>query len=428
MPSLRSEVIRSFAFRALLAAALLAGPLAAAAQGPAVGVACTTAPGSAPTFTLTVTEGYVQLPDGYTMYMWGYAPAGGGFQHPSPVLCVSAGQTVTVVLRNPSSRPVSIVFPGQENVLANGAPVQPQFGAGGALTSLAQVAPAGGGSMTYTFVATRPGTFQYHSGTDPLTQVRMGLFGALVVRPAGFPARANDRADSAFTSGEEFMVLLSEIDPLQHEAVESGVPFDPTTYRPRYWMLNGRGFPDTIADNFVPWLPTQPYGALARAHPWDAASHPLPGLIRYLNFGTENFPFHPHGNNGLVIGRDGFALQGPAGQDLSFEKFAINIAPGQTWDVSFRWYDAEGYSPTNPVPVTVPSVANLQYGIFYGGSPYLGESGPLPPGASTLNQCGEYYIVSHNHALHQLTAWGGVVLVGPLTYLRVDPPLPNSCP
>ena len=34
-------------------------------------------------------------------------------------------------------------------------------------------------------------------------------------------------------------------------------------YHPRYWLINGRGFPDSIADNFASWLPTQPYGALA---------------------------------------------------------------------------------------------------------------------------------------------------------------------
>jgi FtsP/CotA-like multicopper oxidase with cupredoxin domain len=422
-----NDALRSHRPWPLLAAALALLPAAAAAQE-GVGVACTTAPGPSPTFTLTVTDGYIQLPDGATMYMWGYAPAGGGFQHPGPVLCVNEGETVTVVLRNPTPRDVSIVFPGQEDVLADGAAVQPQLDGGGTLRSLAQVAPAGGGSVTYRFVARRPGTFPYHSGTDPITQVRMGLFGALVVRPAGAPHQAFDRLDSAFTPGEEFMLLLSEIDPLQHQAVESGLPFDPASYHPRYWLANGRGFPDTIADNFAPWLPAQPYGALARIHPWNSATHPAPGLIRYLNFGTENYPFHPHGNNGLVIGRDGFALQGPGGEDLSFEKFAVNIAPGQTWDVTFRWHDAESYSPSNPVTVTVPSVANLQYGIFYGGSPYLGVTGPQPPGSSTLNQCGEYYIITHNHALHQLTAWGGVVLVGPLTYLRVDPPLPNSCP
>ncbi len=65
--------------------------------------------------------------------------------------------------------------------------------------------------------------------------------------------------------------------------------------------------------------------------------------------------------------------------------------------------------------------------MFYSGSPYLGSQGTLPPGTQTLNQCGEFYIIAHNHALYQITSWG-VNMTGPITYMRVDPPLPNSCP
>jgi FtsP/CotA-like multicopper oxidase with cupredoxin domain len=295
------------------------------------------------------------------------------------------------------------------------------------------VAPAGG-SVTYSFVASRPGTFVYESGTDPNKQVRMGLFGTLIVRPTLGTDHMNNRADSRFTQVEEFMVLLSEIDPYQHQAVENGVAFNMNNYHPRYWLINGRGFPDSIQDNYFAGLPSQPYGALALIHeyndtlpPGDPNSHPYPGAIRYLNVGSENFPFHPHGNNGLVIGRDGHALEGPAGQDLAFEKFAINAGPGQTWDVIFRWFDAETYDEgVNPVPVTVPNPANVEIGMFYSGSPYLGLQGSFPPGIMTQNQCGEYYIISHNHALFQITSWG-VNMSGPITYLRIDPPLPNNC-
>jgi len=411
---------------ALLTSGLALLSLPGAAQAQSVGIACTTGAASNPTFTLNATDGYIQLPDGNIMYMWGYALGGGAFQHPGPVLCVNEGDTVTVILNNSLPEAVSIMFPGQENVLANGAPAQPQ-GVGAALSSLTNVA-APGGSVTYSFVASNPGSYIYESGTLPQKQVRMGLFGALVVRPTAGASFVYNRADSQFTPAEHFMVLLSEIDPYQHEAAEFGTPFNLNNYHPRYWLINGRGFPDSIADNFSPFLPDQPYGALAAIHPFDTTAHPYPGAIRYLNVGSEEFPFHPHGQNGLVIGRDGRALQGPIGQDLSFEKFAINIGPGQTWDVTFKWYDAERYNAsTNPVPVTIPQVNNQEFGMFYSGSPYLGQMGTLPPGASTLNVCGEYYIISHNHALYQITSWG-VNMSGPITYVRVDPPLPNSCP
>jgi len=411
----------------LMLGVLSIGPLAniqsADAQAqPAVGIACT----YGPSFTLDARDGYIVLADGNTMYMWSYSPSGGAFQYPGPVLCVNEGDTVTVVLNNSLAEDTSIMFPGQENVLANGVPAQPQF-SGTTLTSLTDVA-APGGSMTYSFVASKPGTYLYESGTSPEKQVRMGLAGVLIVRPALGAEFAYNRADSQFTPEEEFLVFLSEIDPYQHQAAEQGKPFDLTQYHVHYWLINGRTFPDSVADNFASWLPNQPYGALARVHPYDATVHPQPGLARYVNVGFEEIPFHPHGNNGAVIGRDGNPLEAtPGGADLSFEKFAINIGPGQTWDVLFKWYDAENYSEANPVPVTIPDIANQTIGMFYSASPYLGVKGTLPPGVSTLNQCGEYYIISHNHALFQLDAWG-LTMAGQITYLRVDPPLPNDCP
>ncbi len=420
---------------ALLSAAPLAQTKQVAAQTPpAVGMVCTTGVGTTPTFNLSTTDGYIILPDGNTMYMWGYTEGSNPFQHPGPVLCVNQGDTVTVILQNNLAEDVSIVFPGQENVLADGAPAQPQFNGSNVLTSLTNVAAANGGSVTYSFVANEPGSYIYESGTNPRKQVGMGLFGALVVRPTMGADFAYNRADSQFTPSEEFIMLLSEIDPYQHQAAESGRPFNLNNYKPRYWLVNGRGFPDSIADNYAPWLPDQPYGALARIHGFNddpgagVNYHPYPGIVHYLNVGTEDYPFHPHGNNGIVVGRDGHPLEGPGGEDLSFEKFAINIGPGQTWDVIFKWFDAEGYdATTNTVPVTVPGVANLEFGMFYSGSPYLGTVGPKPIGFSTLNQCGEYYIISHNHALYQITSWG-VTMSGPITYMRIDPPLPNNCP
>jgi FtsP/CotA-like multicopper oxidase with cupredoxin domain len=401
----------------------LAGvPSAVAQTQPAIGIACT----DGPTFNLDARSGYIVLGDGNTMFMWSYSPAGGAFQYPGPVLCVNQGDTVNVILNNTLTEDVSIIFPGQENVLANGAPAQPQF-SGTTLTSLTNVAAAGG-SMTYSFVASKPGTYLYESGTSPEKQVRMGLAGVLIVRPAQGANFAYNRADSQFTPEEEFLVFLSEIDPYQHQAAEQNKPFDLTKYHVHYWLVNGRTFPDSIADNFAPYLPSQPYGALARIHPYDETAHPYPGLARYVNVGFEEIAFHPHGNNGVVVGRDGNPLESSSGQDLTFEKFAINIGPGQTWDVLVKWYDAENYSEAdNPVPVTIPDVANQTIGMFWSGSPYLGVQGPLPPGVSTLNQCGEYYIISHNHALFQLDAWG-MTMAGQITYMRVDPPLPNNCP
>jgi FtsP/CotA-like multicopper oxidase with cupredoxin domain len=424
---------------AILAAANTATTRAATEASNRVGIACTTDAGTTPHFSLTTRSGFINLPDGTTAFMFGYSEGSQPFQHPGPVLCVNEGDTVTVILHNTLSRRVSIAFPGQHDVLANGVPAQPEVDGGGRITSMTTSAAPSTGSVTYTFVADEPGTYLYESGTDPETQVRLGLFGSLIVRPSLGTGFAYDRPDSQFNPDTEFLALLSEIDPYLSAAVQANKTFNFNNYHPRYWLINGRGFPDSIADNFAAWLPAQPYGALAAIHPNDkyladgvtlnpSPQNPLPSLTRFLSVGTEDYPFHPHGNNGRVIGRDGRPLEGPAGQDMSFEKFAVNVGPGQTWDVLFSWRDNEAYdSTTHPIPVDEPNLQDLEVGMFYSGSAYLGESNPMPPGIQTLNECGEFYIIAHNHALYQITSWG-VNMTGPITYTRVDPPLPNSCP
>jgi threonine dehydrogenase-like Zn-dependent dehydrogenase len=180
----------------VLLSAAVVRPIAAATESSnRTGVACTTdaAGGTNPTFNLTTRSGLINLADGTTAYTWGFSEGAKPFQHPGPVLCVKEGDTVTVILHNaftattPKNAPaVSIVFPGQENVLADGAPSQPVFDGGGVLTSLAKPAQPGGGTVTYSFVASKPGTYLYESGggqktslpaspfSSPQIQVRMG--------------------------------------------------------------------------------------------------------------------------------------------------------------------------------------------------------------------------------------------------------------
>ena len=385
------------------------------------GMVCT----SGPNFSLTSHTGYIGTPDGNVVFMWGLSSGADDFQYPGPVLCVNEGDTVTVVLHNTLNRGISLIFPGQENVLADGQPDGPVFN-GANLVSLAKVAGANGGTVTYSFVAIRPGTFLYQSGTDPAIQVPMGLFGAIVVRPAGHPDWVYDRPETAFNPNHEYIALLSEIDPVLSQKMEAGQPFNSKNYHPRYWMINGRGFPDTIAPNFASWLPGQPYGALAIIEPWDASLNPLPAVIRYLSVGSVDYPFHPHGNNVRIVGRDGMPLEGAAAEDLAYDKYSIPVGPGQTWDALFSWHDPEAYnSATNPVPVTFPNIMDLFFGPFFGGAPYLGEQGAIPVGTTTQNQCGEYYHIAHNHALYQITSWG-VPMTGMATYTRINPP--GGCP
>ncbi len=251
-------------------------------------------------FTFTAKADYISTADGNSIYMWGYSSGTGRMQYPGPTLIVDQGATITVTLTNglpdPAANPVSIVFPGQGGVTATG-------GAAGALT---RESTGPGDAVTYSFVARHPGTYWYHSGSRPELQVEMGLMGALIVRPTGFNTTdhkwAYDHPDTAYD--REYLFFLSEIDPDIHKAVETGAmaTVDNTRYAPTLWFMNGRNLPDDLFGDFVPWLPTQPYGALVRMHPGERI------LKRVIGASRDLHPHHPHGNNITIFARDGRLL------------------------------------------------------------------------------------------------------------------------
>jgi FtsP/CotA-like multicopper oxidase with cupredoxin domain len=292
-----------------------------------------------------------------------------------------------------------------------------------------QGADAKDGSVTYDFTAGSPGTYLYESGTDVDKQVQMGMYGALIVRPAGHPDQVNDRSDSAFSTSHEYVFLLSEVDPDLHLAVERGDPVDQNSYTARYFMINGRSMPDTLAPNNASWLPSQPYGAMVHIKPYDAATNPRPAVIRYLNAGSVSYPFHPHGSDERVVNKDGQSLQGSSGQDLSYLKYDIDVQPGQSVDALMDWRDVEQWNPaTNPIPTQLPAITDqLLVGTdtWFSESGYLGQKNALPTNITSNNQCGEYYHVAHSHALQQATNYGAT-FGGMMTVFRIDPPA--GCP
>lgn len=381
---------------------------------PKIGMVCT--PPTAGAFNLTANTGYISTPDGNSVFMWSYAnadaPDNGHFQVPGPVLCVTEGQVVTIHLHNTLPEATSIVFPGQEGVTASG-------GTAGLLTNEAP----DGGDVTYTFTASAPGTYLYQSGSDQAKQLEMGLYGALVVRPNTTTCPVVAGTDCAygpgtrFDTGREYLLLLNEIDPNLHHAVETGGTYDFNALRNRYFAINGREFPDTIQDNGTSLLPNQPYGSLVRLQP-NTATNTQPALIRMINAGELNHPFHPHGNHTTEIAQDGRPV-------APTEHFGETIGSGQTLDYLIRWDDQDNWNPnTNQLPVAQPNYRNLTFkdgNTFYSGSPYLGYKGTLPTGTVQQNVCGEWYFPWHSHALNEFAnfdeGFGGIA-----TLLRVDPP------
>src|ERR1700682_2854950 len=146
----------------------------AQSSGVSEGVVCNANKTSS--FVLTATTGYITVPDGNSIFMWGYGLGNNGFQYVGPILCVNEGDTVSITLKNTLPVPTSLNFPGITQIKANGATATYDQ-----KTDSLTTAAAPGGSVTYSFTADHPGTFLYESGTNPELQVLMGMVGALVV-------------------------------------------------------------------------------------------------------------------------------------------------------------------------------------------------------------------------------------------------------
>ena len=103
----------------------------------------------------------------------------------------------------------------------------------------------------------------------------------------------------------------------------------PNGYVARYFLINGRSMPDTIAPNNAPWMPGQPFGAMAHVEPWSAHVNPLDAMIRYVAVGVNGYDFHPHSNHEHVIAADGALMKGAGSNNDNTEgKFNIMVCPG----------------------------------------------------------------------------------------------------
>src|SRR5712664_4091973 len=295
---------------------------------------------------LTAGPTSVTLPDGSTVPMWGYScglpvttnaaptatcaalnphaplattttPAGW-----SPVvITVPTGQALTITLTNSlsfgaNSVPTSLVIVGQLGgglgttatstpspshanaqpltwPIAGNAPGAPLTGVGtppaqGNRVQSFSTEVAAGATATLTWTAPRPGTYLIESGTHPSIQGPMGLYGILVVTTApatGVAGTAYPAVGTtpAVTYNADVPLLLSEIDPVQNNAVAKAVTltgFSETTvwsglpggcgnpatansgncyppavnYTPLYYLFNGVAFNKTAAATANPSL------------------------------------------------------------------------------------------------------------------------------------------------------------------------------
>jgi hypothetical protein len=424
-----------------------------------------------PSFNLATGTGTVITGDGNSVYMWMYGVQGEIVQYPGPTLIVNQGDIVDINLKNTLPVPTSLVVDGitVTSVAVAGA-ILP-----GILTG---EVPADNGTTTvrYRFLASQPGTYLYHSGTNPALQVEMGLLGVIIVRPTGFGPAPNRTAygDAESAYIHEKLFLLTDMDIRVHNAVQKGnyTNIDLSDYHDVYWFINGRTLPDTLSTTGAPWLKYQPYDAFVRMNPGQTI------LYRMVNASRDPHPMHTHGNHHLIIGKQGRFLSTGIGADLSSNAFTTVLYPGDTVDAIMTWtgvgigWDIVGHGDDvdNPplgfstggapgsedidnnnngifdqcinqtaeswedpadhcklFPVKLPGAADLTFGQFWGGSPFLGALGALPPGEGGFNPWGGFFFMQHSHNEKELTN-NNIFPGGMATFLVVISPSTEVVP
>ncbi len=475
---------------ARLAAAIGITLFSIVAQAAAPGITATNAtPGI--TFDLTAAPGRISQPDGGSIYSWGYgctADATPNFlpttlathptpkcplmQIPGPTLIVHQGDLVTIKLHNnlpTAAGNTSILFPGfqvcaaQLSSSTSSCPTDPTklTGVQGLLTREAPPAQPGktvDNTVTYSFVATTPGTHAYYSGTQGDVQVEMGLYGALIVLPTTSPGGPLALPSEQIPTGlkvpphchplastlpdgqgdyrnapaaynlpsacydREYLFQFSEIDPKIHTQAEQQAGLTCTgcmtivtePYHPAYFMINGRSMPDDMDVNYAEQYPNQPYNGNPHMHPGELV------LLRIIGQGRWQHPFHEHGNHVRVLARDGNLLvsQSDPTKLAGPLLFTTTTTPGLAMDGIFYWtgkglnWDVYGHTATGP-------------GAYYHGGKY--DNQPVPPCTPDANgyyttasgappDAPNYYewCQDHNKAL-EAHAFGSVGSGGPVT-------------
>jgi hypothetical protein len=346
--TLRIETVRTAGLKATLATLMLLGSGASMAAN----------------FELCATTGSVTMPGtNQVVTVLGYAAGAcsGSVTSPGgPVLVATVGEVVAVKLHNGLAEATGLVFQGQA--------MPPDL-----------TGTPNGVDKDYTFTATNPGTYLYQAA--PLNnaehQTAMGLYGALIVRPAGAAApfsrtdanvtttldsavvvdaaalasdvgatvsgpgiapgttilsvnagvdmtlsaaatadgagvslalsRTSGQAYAAATTAfdEESTLVLSELDPALNNSATPAA-FDMRDYAPKYFLINGKAFPETL-----------PIGS--------AVGHKL--LLRYVNAGSQHHSMAALGLRQNFIAKDGKVLP-----TADVAVTAETLAPGQTGD------------------------------------------------------------------------------------------------
>ncbi len=206
-------------------------------------------------------------------------------------------------------------------------------------------------SLTYYYNARDAGTYMYHCHVEAAEHMQMGMLGNLFVRPRQNKCLTNgttcppghvDGNLYAFNDGDgstrydvEVPIQVGSFDPDFHDASLNVQPLPFSGMRDRYFLLNGRGYPDTVNPGVL--STTDPLGNPQDSQPVSSLITATPGqriLLRISNLSVTNF--YTLGTSGLtmdVVGLDARLLRDGAGNNMNYQTNSLTLGGGQSADV-----------------------------------------------------------------------------------------------
>ena len=305
------------------------------------------------------TDGFTKMADGRDVYMFGFTNisslvrfnnhstskailAKNQCEFPGPTLDVREGNhhylnlsTLGMTLRPDLFDPHTVHFHGFPNATAlfDGEP-------------MSSLATNQGNDFTYFYQLMDPGTYMYHCHVEAPEHMEMGMLSNLVVRPSQDVTRpvvctdGSGRAPGSFAGfifndgdcstgyDSELILQFAEIDAAFHDADSFAQPLPFAELKARYYVLNGRGYPDTV--NTAQILNQEGYPA-QKIHSLITAAAGQRILVRLSNLSIANFTtIEVLGLPMQVVGKDAKFLRRPNGKDLRYFANSVFIGPGES--------------------------------------------------------------------------------------------------
>ncbi len=248
-----------------------------------------------------------------------------------------------------------------------------------------------GATLTYYYNAKDAGTYMYHCHVEATEHMQMGMLGNLFVHPRQNKLAAGDSlydyfvgvnafagngnianadlggttpppapnttmhaADTtyAYNDGDgttaydvEYPIQIGSFDPDFHDASLNVQPLPFRGMKDRYFMLNGRGYPDTAAAGALSATDdpvggshvSQPVSSLITAAPTQKILLRISNLniTQFYTLGTAGLPME-------VVGLDARLLRDGAGNNMYYKTNSLTLGGGQSADVIIVAPDAPG--------------------------------------------------------------------------------------